>query len=165
MDSSRPTFRLENIIAAILLAALLASMTTQVVLRFGFGSTISWLEEVIRILFVWSVYACVLVAAVDDMHIRVALHITLLPKRLQALVLAAADIGWVAFNALLIYGGVVYSLDLLQYPYRMPTTGINLVWVFSIIPIAFTLLSLRILLNIVRRWRGDLDMTDIQKEM
>lgn len=45
---------------------------------------------------------------------------------------------------------------------RIAATGINLIWVFSIIPIAFMLLSLRILVNIRRRW---LDMTDDRKEM
>jgi TRAP-type C4-dicarboxylate transport system permease small subunit len=56
-------------------------------------------------------------------------------------------------------------MSLWQYPYRMPTTGLNLIWAFAIIPIAFFILSLRILVNIRRRDRGELDMTDAQAEM
>lgn len=165
MDQDRSRFTVANVVAAFLLMLLLSAMTVQIVLRFGFGTTITWLEELIRINFVWAVYACVLVAAVDDKHIRVALHVTLMPKRWQALVLGIADLGWVVFNAVVIYGAAVYSLSLLEFPYRMPTTGINLFWPFLIIPLAFGLLSIRVLINIRRRARGELEMTDVQKEM
>jgi len=165
MEQDKPRRPVEGIFAAALLAGLLAAMTVQVVLRSGLGMTISWLEEVIRIIFVWAVYACVLVAAVDDKHIRVAQHLLLLPVRARKIVLGIADMGWIAFNTIMIYGATIYSLSLIEFPYRMPTTGINLVWAFSIIPIAFTLLSIRILVNIRRRWTGEIDMTDAQKEM
>lgn len=165
MKAGKPVWHVEWVFAALFLAALLAAMSVQVALRSGFGMTISWLEEVIRVIFVWTVYACVLVAAVDDKHIRVAQHLLLFPVRTRKVIMGIADIGWIAFNALVIYGAVVYSLSLLEFPYRMPTTGINLVWAFSIIPIAFSLLSLRILVNIRRRWIDEIDMTDAQKEM
>lgn len=165
MTDDKPRWHVEGLFAALFLAALLAAMTVQVVLRSGFGMTISWLEEVIRIIFVWAVYACVLVAAVDDKHIRVAQHLQLFPIRVRKLIMGIADIGWIAFNAVVIYGAVVYSLSLIEFPYRMPTTKVNLVWVFAIIPIAFSLLSIRILVNIRRRWRDEIDMTDAQKEM
>lgn len=165
MDNSRSSFNPANVVAAVLLVLLLIEMTAQIVLRFGLNTTVSWLEELIRINFVWAVYACVLVAAVDDKHIRVALHISLLPKRLQALFLGIADIGWVAFNAVIIYGACVYSLSLLEFPYRMATTGINLFWPFLVIPLGFSLLSILVLINIHRRAKGELEMTDVQKEM
>ncbi len=165
METGKPGRHVEGVFAAVFLAALLVTMTVQVVLRSGLGMTISWLEEVIRIIFVWAVYACVLVAAVDDKHIRVAQHLLLLPIKARKVIMGIADIGWVAFNALVIYGATVYSLSLIEFPYRMPTTKVNLVWVFSIIPIAFTLLSIRILVNIRRRWIDEIDMTDAQKEM
>ena len=165
MRDGKPRWHVEGIFAALFLSALLCAMTVQVVMRSGFGMTISWLEEVIRIIFVWAVYACVLVAAVDDKHIRVAQHLQLFPIVIRKAIMSIADIGWVAFNAVVVYGAVVYSLSLIEFPYRMPTTKVNLVWVFSIIPIAFALLSIRILVNIRRRWRGEIDLTDAQKEM
>ena len=165
METQHPKFGIEAAVAALLLTALVVMMTAQVVMRSGFGTTLSWLEEVIRIVFVWAVYASVLVAAIDDKHIRVALHITMLPHKAQLVVLAIADLCWIAFNSTLIYGACVYSLSLWQYPYRMPTTGLNLIWAFAIIPFAFLILSIRILVNIRRRARGELDMTDAQAEM
>ncbi|WP_164615401.1 TRAP transporter small permease [Pseudotabrizicola algicola] len=165
MERDFPKFGVETAIAAVLLTILMVMMTAQVVLRFGFGTSITWLEEVIRIVFVWAVYASVLVASIEDKHIRVALHITFLPHRLQLVVLGIADLCWIGFNAVVIYGACIYSMSLWQYPYRLPTTGINLIWAFAIIPVAFFILSVRILVNIRRRARGELDMTDAQAEM
>lgn len=165
MQGKRLSFGLEAATAAVLLTSLIILMTLQVVLRFGLGTTLSWLEELIRINFVWAVYASVLVAAIDDKHIRVALHLTLLSQRAQHVVLAIADLCWVAFNAVVIYGAWIYSMSLFQFPYRMPTTGLNLIWAFAVIPIAFFILSLRILLNIRRRLRSELEFADVQREM
>lgn len=57
--------------AAYLLAAAVALMTAQVILRFAFNYPQAWAEEVDRYLFVWSVYLGAVVAAVKDTHIRV----------------------------------------------------------------------------------------------
>ena len=51
--TEKPRHNLEGVFAAVLLAALLVTMTIQVVLRAGFSMTVSWLEEAIRIIFVW----------------------------------------------------------------------------------------------------------------
>lgn len=141
--------------AAILMVVLVVLMTSQVFLRFFMGVAVSWLEEVIRLVFVWTVYASILVAAADDRHIRIALHLSLLPPFWQKVALGLADILWIGFNGVIIYAGTQYALSLFEFPYRLPTTGINLVWVFLIIPVGFTVLSIRVAINIVRRWRED----------
>ncbi|MWD25894.1 TRAP transporter small permease subunit [Aquicoccus sp. SCR17] len=165
MTDRKERFSLEAIAAAVLMTALVVLMSAQVILRFGFGMSVSWLEEVIRLVFVWAVYSCFLVAAIDDKHIRVALHVSLLPQKAQFVVLGLADLLWVAFNGVVIWGAVTYSLSLLDFPYRLPTTGINLIWAFAIVPVGFFILSLRILFNIRRRIRGELDLSDAQTEM
>lgn len=60
-----------NHVAAFLLAAAVALMAVQVVLRFAFNSPQAWAEEVDRYLFVWSVYLGAIIALVRDTHIRV----------------------------------------------------------------------------------------------
>ncbi|MBZ8135431.1 TRAP transporter small permease [Afifella sp. IM 167] len=165
MGQSRIKIGPEAVAAAALFFVLLCLMTAQVVLRFGFGIAVSWLEEVIRLVFVWSVYSSFLVAAIDDSHIRVSLHISLLPPRWQNLVLGLADLVWVGFNSAIIYGACVYSLSLMQFPYRMPTTGVNLLWAFAIVPAGFFILSLRVLWNIRLRARGELQTSFTQAEM
>src|SRR5690606_20290209 len=92
METDGPRWHVEGVFAALFLVALLVTMTAQVVLRSGVGITISWLEEVIRIIFVWTVYACILVAAVDDKHIRVAQHLMLFSIKARKIIMGIADI-------------------------------------------------------------------------
>lgn len=54
-----------------LLAAVVALMAVQVILRFGFNAPQAWAEEVDRYLFVWSVYLGSIIATAKGTHIRV----------------------------------------------------------------------------------------------
>jgi TRAP-type C4-dicarboxylate transport system permease small subunit len=161
----RSQFRLRDLppeawIAAPLLVLLVGFLTAQITLRFFFNVAVSWLEEVIRIVFVWSMYFSFLVAASDNRHIRVALHISALPKLAQQIAFTIADLIWIGFNLTIAYFGTTYVLSLFDYPYLSPTTGINLAWVYMIVPVGFALLTVRVLMNIVRLWRGDVLLRD-----
>ena len=147
-------------IAGTLLSVLVCLMTAQVVLRFAMNTSISWLEEIIRLVFVWAVYASILIAAADDRHIRVAAHLSLLPTAWQKVILAIADLVWIVFNLVVVYAALKYVLALIKRPYLLPTTGINLVWFFMIVPIGFLILSIRVAMNIRQRWTGSLDILD-----
>lgn len=147
-------------IAGTLLTVLVCLMTAQVFLRFALNTSASWLEEVIRLVFVWAVYASILVAAADDRHIRVAAHLSLLPIVWQKVILAFADLVWIGFNLVVVYAALTYVVALITKPYLLPTTGINLVWFFMIIPIGFLILAIRVALNIRKRWTGSLDILD-----
>lgn len=159
------TFQLRDLsaeawVAIPLLAVLVGLLTAQVVLRFFFHTAVSWLEEVIRILFVWSMYFSFVVAASDNRHIRVALHISALPQFAQRVVFTIADLIWIGFNLVVTYFGIEYVASLFDFPYLSPTTGINLAWVYMIVPIGFALLTVRVAVNIFRMWRGDVFITD-----
>lgn len=147
-------------IAAPLLAVLVGLLTAQVTLRFIFNIGVSWLEETIRIVFVWSMYFSFLVAAADNRHIRVALHVSAFPNTAQKVIFTLADLIWIGFNLTIVYFGTTYVLSLFDYPYLSPTIGINLAWVYMIVPLGFALLSVRVLINIVRLWRGDILVRD-----
>ncbi|WP_180281402.1 TRAP transporter small permease [Azospirillum oleiclasticum] len=146
--------------AAALLFTLVVMLTAQVVLRFVFNIGVSWLEEVIRFVFVWSVYASFLVAAEDDRHIRVALHLSWLPQRWQTVMLTLADLVWIAFNLTVVWFGAVYAQSLFEFPYISQTTGINMVWVFLVVPMGFLLLSVRVARFMAKRWRGEATLRD-----
>lgn len=143
-----------------LLALLVVLLIAQVTLRFVFGIGVSWLEETIRIAFVWSMYFSFLLAAADNRHIRVGLQISLLPERAQKIVLTVADLIWIGFNLVIVWFGAIYVSSLFDYPYLSPTIGINLAWVYTIVPLGFALLTVRVVINIARLWSGDVLLRD-----
>lgn len=146
--------------ASLLLSTLVVMLTAQVVLRFVFNIGVSWLEEVIRFVFVWSVYASFLVAAEDDRHIRVALHLSWLPPRWQTVMLTIADLVWIAFNLIVVWFAALYAQSLFEFPYISQTTGINMVWVFLVVPMGFLLLSVRVARFMIKRARGGAEIRD-----
>ncbi|WP_354546291.1 TRAP transporter small permease [Roseovarius sp. MBR-78] len=125
----------------------------QVIARYGFGQAFSWLEEVSRFAFVWAVYFGFIMAAEGDRHIRVAVHLDMLPKRARLVMLTLADCLWLVFNAVVIWHGYFFTVSMFEFPYISQTTGINLVWVQMIVPLGFLLLSMRVVQVMIRRWR------------
>lgn len=143
----------EEWIGAALMTAVVVLLGFQVVARFGFDRSFSWLEEVSRFAFVWAVYFGFVMAAEGDRHIRVAVHLDLLPKRARLAMLTLADLLWLVFNGVVIWHGYHFTVSMFEFPYISQTTGINLLWVQMIVPLGFVLLSLRVAQVMVRRWR------------
>lgn len=144
----------EEWIAALLMTIVVALLGWQVFLRFVFGDTLSWLEETARFAFVWAVYFGFVIAAEKDRHIRVSLHIMMMPPLAQKIFMTLADLVWLFFNGIVIWYGTTFVASMFQFPYISQTTGINLVWIQMIVPLGFILMSLRILQVMVRRWRA-----------
>ncbi len=143
----------EEWLGAILMTTVVALLGFQVIARFGLGRSFSWLEEVSRFAFVWAVYFGFVIAAESDRHIRVSLHLNLLPQKARLLMLTLADLLWLVFNAVVIWYGYEFTMSMFEFPYISQTTGINLVWVQMIVPLGFTFMSVRIIQVMVRRWR------------
>ncbi|BAQ71430.1 TRAP transporter small permease [Rhodovulum sulfidophilum] len=143
----------EEWLGAILMTTVVALLGFQVVARFGMGRSFSWLEEVSRFAFVWAVYFGFVIAAEGDRHIRVSLHLGLLPTKLRLCMLTLADLLWLGFNAVVIWYGYQFTVSMFEFPYISQTTGINLVWVQMIVPLGFAFMSIRILQVMVRRWQ------------
>lgn len=145
---------------AILMTIVVALLSVQVVGRYGFGRSFSWLEEVSRFAFVWAVYFGFIVAAEADRHIRVALHLQLLPQRGRLLMLTLADALWLVFNAVVIWHGYHFTVSMFEFSYISQTTGINLVWVQMIVPLGFVFISIRVIQVMVARWREGVELHD-----
>lgn len=145
---------------ATLMTIVVVLLSVQIVGRYGFGRSFSWLEEVSRFAFVWAVYFGFVVAAEADRHIRVALHLQLLPPKGRLLMLTLADALWLAFNAVVIWHGYFFTMSMFEFPYISQTTGINLVWVQMIVPLGFVFISIRVIQVIIARWRTGVELHD-----
>ena len=144
--------RLLRAIGAAALLALFALIVAQVVMRYGFGVTPFFTEEVARYALVWSVLAGAAVSVRIDGHIRV----TFVPELLRpgwrwcwmrvldlatfALLLVLA---WAAVRTVEFAGG--QTSDGLQVPLRYP---------YAALPVAFGLGLLFIVVRLARSWSG-----------
>ena len=155
--SKRP---LEAYAAGFFLAVLVILLTVQILLRFIFGRTLSWSEEVSRFAFVWAVYFGFVLAAGENKHIRVTAQFKRLSPRLQLLLFTLADTIWSLFNFVMVFVSGKFTLSMIRYPYVSQTTGLNLLWVFMIVPIGFAFMGLRVIQVMISRIKGRITFSD-----
>jgi len=156
---------IEGFFAILFTLALIILLTLQVLFRFVLSKSISWAEEVSRFAFVWAVYCGVILAANEDRHIRVTIQLKLFGERTQKWILAAADIFWIIFNSILSFFAVEFVLSMFEFPYYSQTTGINLVYVYTIIPIGFVFMTIRIIQSVIRRFGQRIELKDSRMEL
>ena len=165
MKSEEERQSIETVIAFISTSALIALLTYQVFARFVLNRSVSWSEELSRIMFVWVVYASICYTAKLNKHIRLTFILMVLPAWVQKAVLTLADAIWLGMNLLIAYQGVLYIIRLFRFPYISQTLGINLVYAYFIVPIGFLLQSYRIFNGMLKRFRTDLEIHDARLDM
>jgi TRAP-type C4-dicarboxylate transport system permease small subunit len=98
-------------------------------LRYTFETSIISSEELSRFMFIWLTFCGGVVAMADDLHIKVDILITRLPKAAARVVDVAVNVIMAGICAILAYGGWVQTgLNLTNYA---PATHVPLGYVFS----------------------------------
>ncbi|MGN7871526.1 TRAP transporter small permease [Paracoccus sp. 22332] len=154
----------EEWLGVILMTIVLVLLSAQVIGRYILGWSFAWIEEVSRFAFVWSVYFGFILAAEKDRHIRVSVQLSMLSSRAQKIALTFADLIWLVFNAIVIWFGTIYIADMFSFPMVSQTTGINIAWIQLIVPLGFTLLSIRVIQVMIRRWKNDEGVIDTRMD-
>jgi len=165
MKKIKPREPFEGHLTSFFFMMLIILLSTQVFFRFVLNKNISWSEEVSRFVFVWAMYFGFALAANKDRHIRVVAHLMYLPKRMQMILLTISDLLWVAYNILLIFMSFKYLFSMIEFPYYSQTIGINLFYIYLIVPIGFCLMTIRIVQNIFKRLHKELSVTDSRKNL
>ncbi len=131
------------------LALLLALMTAQVVMRYGFNHTPFFTEEVSRYLLVWSALAGTAIAVRQGTHIRIAFLADLLPWRLRRWWFALLDLVSLALFVTIALAGV----DMVRFAYAQTSQGmqIRLAYPYVAVPLFFLLAAVFALSALVPR--------------
>lgn len=137
-----------------LLLVMIGVAVMQIVLRDGFDSGFLWAESFLRVLVLWIGLAGAMAASREHRHINIDVIGRFLPRR-------AAKVAAV-FNALFTatVAGLLawYTLDFVRVEYESASIAFAKVptwWCESIMPLAFTVISLRyLILAILTPWRA-----------
>jgi C4-dicarboxylate transporter DctQ subunit len=138
----------ESVLCEILLAAFVLLLFAQIVARQVFGYNIAWSEELSTYMFVWFAYLGAVVAAKMSAHNRVTFHFRYMPTALARTLLLLADLLWVAFNTYFVYLSYDFIFNRMNLFWKSQTLGVPMKYLYMILPIAFTLMSFRILYNV-----------------
>ena len=159
--------KLESYICRILLASFVVLLFVQIVARQIFGMSITWIEELSVFLFVWFAYLGASYATRMAAHNRVAFHLAILPRRQARIVEAIGDLFWLSFNVVFIFVSYDFVFHKMNKFMKAQTLGVPMKWVYVILPLAFALMSIRIIqVNYLKLVKGvdpaDPDSVDIE---
>lgn len=144
---------LEEIIACVCIGMVACLVFLQVIMRYGFGSALTWTEELSGFAMAWAVYMGAALAVRERFHIRIMAGVVALPRPIAMPLVILADLIWLAFNVFMIKVSIDYLQVLWVRPSTSPSLDINMFWPETIVLIGHVLMTLR-LLQIYLRWHG-----------
>lgn len=159
---------IETLLCEWLLALFVLVLFAQIVSRQLFNYSIAWSEELSTYMFVWFAYLGAVVAAKMSAHNRVTVHMQLLPEWLAKTLMTVADLLWVAFNVYFVWLSYDFVFNRMNLFWKAQTLGVPMKYIYMILPIAFALMSIRVLWNTyLRVFKGeallDPETAEIQK--
>lgn len=138
---------IETLVCEWLLALFVVLLFAQILARQLFGYSIAWSEELSTYMFVWFAYLGAVVAAKMSAHNRVTVHMQFLPKWMAKTLMTVADLFWVAFNLYFVWLSYDFVFNRMNLFWKSQTLGVPMKYIYMILPIAFALMSVRVLWN------------------
>lgn len=138
---------IEEYLCEALLAFFVVLLFVQILLRQFFQYSLPWGEELATYLFVWFAYLGAVVAAKMSAHNRVSFHFRFFPPIVKKVSETLADLLWVAFNLYFAWLSYDFVFNRMNLFWKSQTIGLPMKYFYMILPIAFVLMSVRILWN------------------
>ena len=138
---------IETLVCEWLLALFVVLLFAQILARQLFGYSIAWSEELSTYMFVWFAYLGAVVAAKMSAHNRVTVHMQFLPKWMAKTLMTVADLLWVAFNLYFVWLSYDFVFNRMNLFWKAQTLGVPMKYIYMILPVAFALMSIRVLWN------------------
>lgn len=110
-----------------------------------------WTEELARFIFIWISYLAIPIAIKKRNNIRVDIVYDRLPARFQGISWIVVDLCFMALVAVVFYMGVDNLKMLKLYPQLAPGTGMSYYWPYLVLPVAFGLMALRLIQDMVKQ--------------
>ena len=172
---------IESYICQVLLVFFVCLLFLQIVLRMVFSAmhslsqyfpilehyplpaSLAWGEELSRFAFVWFVFFGATYAARLAAHNRVVFQFKIFPKIVGDISTLLADVVWVAFNCTMVYYSISVIKEGFQYPEYSPTLDWIMAYVFMIFPLAFSLMTLRIIQVNIMKYVLKIEIEDVDK--
>lgn len=135
----------------------------QILARELFGYSISWSEELATYTFVWFVFFGASYAAKMSAHNRVTFQFKLLPKSAAKWFEAFADLIWITFNAIFVYLSYDFVFNKMNLFWKSQTLGVPMKYIYMVLPITFSLMTIRILQTNYTKLVKGVDIKDPDK--
>ena len=142
---------IEETIPAFLLMALVFFIAYGVVMRYIFDYPVLWMNQIATFLFVWQLFLGVAAASRRHRHIGIDILISALAERVKAAQQLLAGVLIIGVLVGFIFLGWQLSLETTK---MLQTLNIHYFYVYSAVPIGFSLVALHACEDVFRAARG-----------
>jgi len=129
--------RLEDLLIMAMVATIAILLGLGVVLRYVFNDPLTWAEEFVVTLFVWSVMLGVPSALRSRMHIRIDVMILRLSNEARKFVGCLACLAGLVIMCAAVYAGYKHTVGV--WNSQTPMLGFSMGWIFLAMPVGFAL--------------------------
>ena len=136
---------LERYLCKFCLGFFVVLLFVQVVMRVVFQSSLTWSEEASRFAFVWFAFLGACYAARLGAHNRVTFQFKFLPSAIGNFSQLSADVIWIVFNTIMTIKSIETIRQMMEYPFHSPALDLPMHYIYMLFPLAFTLMSIRII--------------------
>ena len=151
---------IESYVCRLLLAIFVTLLFAQIVSREIFSYSISWSEELSTYMFVWFVFFGASYAARLSAHNRVTVQFKPFPRRVALISETIADFLWIVFNLYFVWLSIDFVFFKMNSFWKSQTLGVPMKYFYMILPIAFLLMTIRVLQVNYLRWVKGIEVRD-----
>lgn len=155
----------EEYFVVVTMAVMTLLVFFQVIMRYIFGSSLSWSEELARFIFLWVSWIGASYAVKERTHFRVEMFANLLHGKNRRYFELFILLIWFVFALIMAYLGTELVLFLMETGQISAAMEIPMSWVYASVPAGCALMALRLVFEIQKILRkGTADIEPEPKE-
>jgi TRAP-type transport system small permease protein len=139
-------------------AAMILIVTLQVLLRYGFNSSIDWSEEISRLLFVWCMFLAIPLGIREGAHVGIELLVAHIAPAARVLLAKACGLGGAALMVVVFWQAI--SVAALTWDEMMQSVNLSTNWFMVPLAIAAAHSFLHFIQLLWREPRRSLQMAE-----
>lgn len=141
--------KFEEVILVLLLISMTSILGIQIIARYLFQNSLTWSEELVRYLFIWSAFLGVPYCINRGLSLKVVQFVDYLPANLKKIVLMLDRILLIVFFAIVFVFGVLVVKGSFLSGQRSPALGLPMYIVYSSVVVGSGLAIIRVIEKII----------------
>jgi TRAP-type C4-dicarboxylate transport system permease small subunit len=123
---------------------------TQIVMRYVFGNSLSWSEELARYLFIWQIWIGISYAARNRSHLRILLVKQRMGKKAQDVLEIVVTVIWAGFALFVAVQGFSLVMQIGRFGQKSSALQMSMVYPHLAVPVGCALMVVRLIENTVK---------------
>ncbi|MEL7650195.1 MAG: TRAP transporter small permease [Sedimentibacter sp.] len=136
---------IESTICVIIMIFMLVTLFFQVIVRYLFGYSYAWIDELSRYSLIWFAYLAAVYAIIHNAHIKIDLFLNVWPKKVRNFIQLLSNVIFFIYCIAVTYFSTHWLIGLNKAGTVSMGTGVSMALFSSIIPLSHFLMAIRLI--------------------